>query len=115
MYTIEINYNTGNSLSHQSGLTDTIDLNWNNLDVVKENCKRIIEHYKWYKGEADSLFDTVEHPEWLNKDIKEYDMSLNLKLDNGTEQQIWSFWCGYFDSLNSLRIVLDRKDLEFYV
>ena len=81
---IEINYNTGNSFNTERGVKDTLDLEWDDLNVAKENLKRIKEHYTLYK-ELNSYFsdrDTHEvladmtHQRWWGNDDS------NIKLIN---------------------------------
>jgi hypothetical protein len=47
MYKIKISYRTGNSYT-SSDEVDFIQMEWNSLDIVKENLNRIKSHYQMY-------------------------------------------------------------------
>jgi hypothetical protein len=46
-YKISLRYETGNSL-HSEEVTDSLDPVWENLDIAKDNLRRIKEHYEQY-------------------------------------------------------------------
>ena len=46
-YKIKIEYQTGDSFHHEDAI-DYLDYEWENIDVAKENLKRIEEHYKMH-------------------------------------------------------------------
>lgn len=119
MYKIKVEYRTGNSFGNHDE-TDYVDLGWENLDIVKENLKRITEHYEWYRDINNcsrwSPKQQVKKPEWIKeKDDEMAQYIINLKLDDGTERNYSPFWIGYFECLYSLEIVMDFKDcrIEF--
>ena len=47
-YYIEIFYETGDSFSSSDEIC-TLELQWDNLDIAKENIKRIQAHNEWYE------------------------------------------------------------------
>ena len=47
-YKIRIDYCTGNSFGSED-MNEYLDLYWSNIDIAKENLKRIKEHYEQYK------------------------------------------------------------------
>ena len=47
-YKIKISYTTGDSF-HTEDTFDYLELDFNDLDIAKENLQRISEHYKMYK------------------------------------------------------------------
>lgn len=46
-FQIQIDYNTGNSLNKYNKI-ELLELNFNDINVAKENLKRIYEHYNMY-------------------------------------------------------------------
>lgn len=46
--------------------------------------------------------------------VDEYyaESALKLKADNGNYMQMSAFWCGYFESLQEVEIVLDKSDMK---
>lgn len=128
-YTIQVNCTTGDSESSWTEIRD-LDLAWNDLNIAKENLQRIKEHYEYYRlmnkdyrytpniGDQESnyykpkkFFDEAKklasNQRWYDKKNKLTDTSLVLELDNGTTYTYHTFWCGYFESLNSAEIVLE--------
>lgn len=124
-YFIKYRYMTGNSFgSHEE--IDTLELTWDNLDIAKENLKRIQEHYKWYKyiEESGKIYfnksrnKTIPQPEWWdckNGDTHYQHHKINLVTDNRKEIQMWCPWCGYFESLIEAEIELDSSDMKIVV
>ena len=52
MYKIKVYYRTGDSFGNED--TEAIlDYDWENIDVVTQNMKRIREHYEMYQEMAD--------------------------------------------------------------
>lgn len=47
-YKIKISYCTGNSFGSED-TEDLVELDWDNLDIAKENLQYIKEHYKQYE------------------------------------------------------------------
>jgi hypothetical protein len=126
-YRIKITYQTGNSfISHN--VYEYLDLSWKNLDVAKENLKRIKEHYDMYcivdgyvtpKGKIH-LFKMNEDKDWFvniptltkeeeyRPDFHYATYCLFIKADNGNKMQMSAFWCGYFEKLIEIEIVLSN-------
>lgn len=48
-YRIKYTYDTGDTFSNQYGLEGFLELDWENLEVAKDNLKRIKEHYSLYE------------------------------------------------------------------
>ncbi|WAW11398.1 hypothetical protein vBAcePPAc_0021 [Aeromonas phage vB_AceP_PAc] len=131
MYTIEVNYKTGNSFgSHEE--TDEIGLVFKDVDQAKKALKALKEHYEFYKDFDKRYNKTQQELEeiiskkysWFdyNYDFKSYDWPMYTCLVECCDGSIRSIptgmWCGYFERLLSARIVaaLDEDDLkvEFY-
>ena len=130
MYTIEITYDTGDSFSQRFGLKTTVG-SWNSKDLAIKNAKIIKEHYEIYKRidgwddpiSEDEAINIIKTKEWcpefqFDKErdyLRSYIMlhSVKLQLDSGDWFQYGvSTWCGYFESLEGIRIVPEDDSLE---
>lgn len=120
MYQIEISYSTGDSYSTEDR-ERRIDFVWSDLEVAKENLRRIEEHYKMYQetgrnyhmpfkeikrkyGKEDWFVDitTIKgptDPEFI------VNHSINLVKDDGEDFRYSVFWTGYFEHLYGASIV----------
>ena len=117
-YTINIEYTTGDSF-HSEEAEDTVDLEWEDMAVIKIALQRIKEHYKWYKNiNGYNRFDPEidERPKWHKTNMENNTFNrqhvINLPMDDGTEQQIGAFWCGHFETLNAAEIVLVKPEFD---
>lgn len=63
-YKIRVDYSTGDSYGSRD-TSDFIELEWDNLDIAKENLRRIKEHYEFYRQENS-------YTRRYNKDAKDY-------------------------------------------
>lgn len=136
-YRIKVNYQTGDSFGYND-TEEIIDMGWKNLDIAMENMMNIKTHYeniyiplnshyykRKYKLNDDQIFDNItekyrdkdffvlgndESPDGLDKHYIEN--CIKLKLDNGRYVQISNFWCGYFETLYSLEIVMYGDNLK---
>lgn len=114
-YCIKYDYTTGNSFGSKSYENEQFEVIWKNLDLAKENMKILADHYNSYckyaeassSEERNKILEEFTKKEWFtNKQYWEF--SVLLKDDNGSKFQISIPWCGYFESLQALRIgVLD--------
>lgn len=110
-YRIKIEYKTGNSF-RTFNTEDYVECSWEKLEVAKENLARIKEHYKYYQSchdyylsrEIKDIKKEAEKKPWYSS---QYDFCVKLKLDDGTETDYCSFWCGYFEKPYSAEIVQD--------
>lgn len=131
-YKIKYEYQTGGSFGSEDS-DGILELGWNDLDIAKQNLKRIQEHYKyyeakerirgsfntkWYKDEL-SLIDLIEStkPDWfVEKNQYGYEHHcIKLYADNGNVWQISCPWCGYFERLYSVEIIPNESDMKFEV
>lgn len=149
-YRISVRYETGNSFTSEE-VTDLLDPVWENLDIAKENLRRIKEHYDQYleltevsykrkdvnvilKGNMDKdwfvcelkpfhigrdhvisedLKKKLKDDEWENRpDVYMAKYTLRLKLDNGNDYQMTTFWMGQFERLREIEIVTDDTDMK---
>lgn len=104
-YEILVRYKTGDSFKTYDNET-TIELRWNNLDIAKENLKRIKAHYEWYYDHNESYRwkerDPLPKPPYIDS---KYEFRLYLKMDDGKEMiYSASSWCGFFERLYGAEI-----------
>lgn len=116
-YKIQYNYNTGDSFSHTDGLEDSLEVTWENLDIAKENIKRIEEHYKAFQKvngwsmRRGSNWDNYKHERWYHSEY-----SIKLLTDKNEEYiEYTGSWCGYFESLNYVGIIPDNDDSDMKI
>ena len=121
MYGIKVTYKTGDSFTTQT-TNEVVDYGWKDLDVVKENVKAILEHNKyyhyierWYHKDYDEI-DKFKNSFWFLGSDDEYKNThgLLLKLDNGELVRYTAPWCGCFESLEYIEVVMPILDEKFY-
>lgn len=113
-YKIKIFYYTGDSFgSHDE--EEYLDGIWQNENVVRENLKRIKEHYLWYKWENSPYFERASSPRplWHTEDVPK--RSVKLLTDSNVEYTISAFWCGYFEELYGAKAAPFLKEFEFTI
>jgi hypothetical protein len=109
---IKYQYETGDSFSNRDA-EGILEMEWDDLDIAKENLQRIREHYTQYsssrypnwrvtKKQLEEQQKEATAKPWF---VKQYDFCLNLKADNGNECQISAPWCGYFERLYGAEII----------
>lgn len=124
-YKIKISYETGNSFGRNTA-EDYFELEWENLDIAKQNLQFIKEHYEMYKElesyrnkkSKEEIFSENKDKEWfVYKDGDPYfsQYCMKFKTDLGTYTQTSCFWCGYFETLYAASIEGVDNDLEFIV
>ena len=119
LYKIQYNYNTGDSYNNYN-YTSVLELTWNNLDIAKENLKRIQQHYNYYKELHN--YQSRKSRELLIKDNSYFPWFVNigslhehcliLITDDGNNFQLSAPWCGHFESLNSVEIIIEDTELK---
>lgn len=116
---IKIKYQTGDSF-HTEIVTDILEVEWHNEDVIKENINAIKEHSeflekledRWYnrKNDIENIINEAKTKFWFIDGeylaVPLYKVSIKLKLDNGSFIQLGTFWCGYFEQLLECDICL---------
>jgi hypothetical protein len=114
-YKIEISYSTGDSFGIHDEIR-SLELTFDNIEIAKENLKRIKEHYELFsfyekghvyknKHTKKEAIEVASKQPWFVKSHWKY--SISLKINEGKEQRINTFWCGYFDHLNGASIKLN--------
>jgi hypothetical protein len=130
-YKIKLWYSTGDSHGSED-TSGVLEMEWANLDIAKENLRRIKEHYICYKvdscysgkkgyyfnilsPEHKLMYNTKEQKDWyiIEKFWKTYHHSIVLKTDNGDPWQISPFWVGYFENLKEGKIISEGDDTHF--
>lgn len=119
MYTIKVDYKTGNSFKIYDTST-TLDSEWNLL-VAKENLRRIKDHHTAYDNknnyfsmslhaEGLSITKSIENAPWYyDKDWENYIMLLE---NDGTCKKYSCEWIGYFESLIGASIVPSKSEAD---
>lgn len=128
-YQIKYIYDTGDSFNHYRDEEGVLELINEDLNVAKENLKRIKEHYKQYEElsysrsrEKKDILESNKDKDWFVEDNNDYmgyaENCIKLYTDDGKPWQIWAPWCGYFERLNSARIVCavpEEDDMEIII
>jgi len=115
-YKILVTYDTGNEIYAEYNVQGLLEFSWETLEKVKENLKRIHEHYKYYCEKTDSFSryskrSKQDQKDWEQKKSKEkwffpnHVFSMNLLMESGEELPYSNFWCGFFESLTSAEII----------
>ena len=115
-YGIEIYYQTGSTFG-SSEETSTLDLEWNNLDIIKDNLNRIREHHKWYEDNHGYRIYSERDKSRIKKpkcaDAKRYSC-IKLLTDDKKELEICAFWVGYFETLYYAKVItLEDPELTY--
>jgi hypothetical protein len=122
MWTIEIDYTTGNSFGSERG-TEEIGCVFEHLDDAKTALGYIKEHYAAVQAEECSTnyyhrsrglkfdIEAFKSRPWYSKDY----WTGSLFVPIGTEEQkISAFWTGYFETLHGAKIrAIGDSDMEF--
>lgn len=116
MYTIKVDYHTGDSFNSYDTST-TLGYEWN-LEVAKENLRRIKAHYKAYSDrnnyysmsmqeDGDKVIADITNEPWYCKGSysDSWEMRINLLMNDGTSEQSSCSWVGYFERLNGATVL----------
>ncbi len=97
VYTIEVTYETGDSMDHYEVVDEVLGITSTDLAIAKENLRRI-----------KTQFHEIG-------DLNNYGgCELTLLTDKG-ERTIDPFWLGYHENLIGVKIAIKRDDdMEFY-
>ena len=122
-YKIKITYDTGNSFRKEEGKIDFLDLEFTDLEIAKDNLRRIKEHYlaymliknEWDIREKDRKREIIkaESQDWyVSGRNGEWEYIINLFNNKGETVQEQVFWAGYFESLVCAEIVSDDEGMK---
>lgn len=117
MYTIKIDYRTGDSFNTYDTDT-TLSGEWT-LEVAKENLKRIKSHYTLYQNRhnyysmgmqvkgKDIVEDAKKEPWFYTGDgcHGNWEYELYLLENDGSSKSHSTLWIGYFERLISAKII----------
>lgn len=102
---IEIKYETGDSLG-TSVETDSIELEWESLEMACKCLDRIKNHYEFYKKYGDCYSEPACNlPSGVVWNGKYGKAMLELVTDKGEPYLYDPFWTGYFEKLLKASIV----------
>ena len=121
-FQIKVSYTTGDSYGTENTY-DILDYEWENEKVAIENAEAIIQHYNAYQQENDGRWVVkydqdymkkwwYDEPTRLESGWPNIDASMLIKLDDGTLVRYHCPWCGYFEHLNEVEIVI--KAMKYY-
>ena len=87
---------------------------WDKLEDAQEALKRMKEHYLWQDSLSTTYSEDLPRPDWYKSapGTRQYlpnSYSFNAPGNNGEE--VWfssSEYCGYFETLNEVRIVAEK-------
>lgn len=125
-YTIKITYRTGDSFNTYT-TEDEVGMQWEDINKAKQALKWITEHYRAYQDANQSYrlrpnkfnVNTVKDKPWFSAGkIENWDwkFSMFVEKDDGSVQQICTFWCGYFERLLEAEIIaVSEQDDEMKV
>lgn len=111
MYTLEITYQTGNSFGSEI-TSEELPVVWGNIEKAEQAAHDIIEHNRIY-GDCywcDSRKSGKGEP-WYSPDYPEH--SILLELDNGERQKTSTFWIGFFERLEDIKITVVSEGRSF--
>ena len=114
MYTIKVNYNTGNSFGSHTEEDCPTELECEKIETANENLKRIKEHYEArieleFGYKKAKLSDYADKPWFVESHgLGKGSLSSCVKLiaDNGNEFNFSCSWVGYFERLNWCEVVI---------
>lgn len=119
-YSIRYDGTTGDSFG-SSEMSGNLEVTWDNLEIVKENLRRIRDHYEFYNKQnshywqvskdqiAQERVEAAGRP-WFVDCVHHFYHSVKLLADNGKEFVYHAPWCGYFESLGSIKMVLTEPN-----
>ncbi|EBS4516499.1 hypothetical protein DQT32_03610 [Salmonella enterica subsp. enterica serovar Braenderup] len=121
-YTIRVTYTTGNSFNKYTEERN-IELTWTDLDKAKAALQIIKEHQKalyelrtaWSASEKKELKEKYSLKPWFNNQGDSYAYEILVQNDSGEYVEMYAFWVGYFESIQSAKIITvieDDNDME---
>ena len=126
MYTIEVNFATGNSFgSHDE--TETIALVWKDKELARKALVTIKEHYEYYeklngynRTTNKQLYRELKKHKWFKQsnkypnDESMWGYRCAVELDDGSWIDLdVGVWCGYFEQLHNASIVNVNDEQDY--
>jgi len=118
-YKIIVNYNSGDSFNQYPNQQCECVHEWDNLDIAKENLKRIIEHNKAAKklsgwtSYGRGTWSDFKNEHWYSKTYPAH--SVLLLTDDNTEYIESCEWIGYFEDMNFCEVIPKNNDMRIDV
>lgn len=105
MFTIEIDYTTGDSFGSER-TKETIDHEWYSLDIAKKNLLRLKNYQDFVEKHTDIYTKPeCEIPEGVIWEDKYRVLLFEVVTDSGDTITISPFWNGYFETIHSAEII----------
>lgn len=117
-YTIEVEYTTGDSYNtyHE---TNDVGLVWYDEHLAIQALNSIKEQHQFYyqldiisnRNERTKIIDHILTKDWIDKsktkkeNIDKWKYSISCQMDDGSYRHLRTNWLGYFEKLNSAKIV----------
>lgn len=125
MYTIEVNYTTGDSFT-SGEVTDDIGLVWEDKKLAQKALKSLKQHYIAYcdiesaytKDDTNKAIQSFVKYDWCtNKSCRSSSFTLyqcSVQMDDGKLRELpTGMYCGYFDKLHYAKVVtVDNEEDE---
>lgn len=119
-YTIEIYYKTGDSF-HSRTETETVGCIWEDKEQAQLALSYIKDHYEHYqkvngwnpKVKEKDMKKIVSKKPWVYKELEYWQHGLELPCGE-TTQRVSAFWCGYFETLYSGKIISTEDDKDSF-
>jgi hypothetical protein len=108
-YKIIVNYDSGGSFGTYPGQECECIYQWDNLDIAKENLKRIAEHNRavqklnGWRSYGRGSWDDYKNERWYCKHSPQH--GVVLLTDHNIEYDESCSWVGYFETMNHCQIV----------
>ena len=121
MYTIEIEYTTGNSFGSEQ-LTETVGPSWKSKELARKALTSIKEHYTfyqekegWHPEQTDkAIFKDVKKHDWYknvpDREPQYWEYGLAVEMDDGSWKRMDTFWIGYFETLHGAAVICEGDD-----
>jgi hypothetical protein len=119
VYKIIVNYDSGDSFGTYPNQECECIYEWDNLDIAKENLKRIAEHNKavqklnGWRSYGKGSWDDYKNERWYCKDRPQH--GVVLLTDDNTEYDESCSWVGYFETMNHCQVVPNQDDMRIDV
>ena len=119
IYTITVNYDTGDSFTQSPNQIVTINYEWDSIEFADENFNRINAHneyvqekegIQWSSKTLKDIEGRYNREPWFSKENSNYTIVL---LDNkGEPFNYCACWCGYFEHFNFAKIEVEQKYIK---
>ena len=113
MYTIAIDYQTGDSFHTEDVQGEEIGCAWESKELAQKALQAIKEHHEIFDSSLENKTrrKKAKKHAWYAAKFPEY--ALYLEVDDGSKVKISTFWEGYFEQLHGAEIVSDSTKDKF--